>query len=137
MADAATMPKPATAEAQQELTDGFNLIITVEVALSGGLVLDCHDGTVRDLAGLRGSYHPVDETDGALDLIGRELGALAPAHVNDPRMDHEKFRAVDNRAVRGEHYAAAREYTSKHACRRQAPHARIPLKRGRRANGQR
>src|SRR5580765_3321609 len=27
MADAATMPKPATAEAQQELTDGFNLII--------------------------------------------------------------------------------------------------------------
>jgi hypothetical protein len=61
------------------LIDGFNLIITVEVALSGGLVLDCADGTVRDLAGLRGSYHPVDETDGALDLIGRELTSLAPA----------------------------------------------------------
>jgi hypothetical protein len=61
------------------LIDGFNLIITIEVALSGGLVLDCSDGTVRDLAGLRGSYHPVDETDGALDLIGRELGALSPA----------------------------------------------------------
>ncbi|MCA1663086.1 MAG: DUF434 domain-containing protein, partial [Myxococcales bacterium] len=61
------------------LIDGFNLIITIEVALSGGLVLDCADGTVRDLAGLRGSYHPVDETDGALELIGRELGALAPA----------------------------------------------------------
>ncbi|HEY2744009.1 MAG TPA: DUF434 domain-containing protein [Polyangia bacterium] len=60
------------------LIDGFNLIITIEVALSGGLVLDCADGTVRDLAGLRGSYHPVDETDGALELIGRELGALAP-----------------------------------------------------------
>ena len=58
------------------LIDGFNLIITIEVALSGGLVLDCSDGTVRDLAGLRGSYHPVDETDGALDLIGRELGSL-------------------------------------------------------------
>jgi len=61
------------------LIDGFNLIITVEVALSGGLILDCADGTIRDLAGLRGSYHPVDETDGALELIGRELGALAPA----------------------------------------------------------
>jgi hypothetical protein len=61
------------------LVDGFNLVITVEVALSGGLVLDCADGTVRDLAGLRGSYHPVEETDAALDLIGRELGALAPA----------------------------------------------------------
>jgi hypothetical protein len=59
------------------LIDGFNLIITIEVALSGGLILDCADGTVRDLAGgLRGSYHPVDETDQALDLIGRELGAL-------------------------------------------------------------
>ncbi len=61
------------------LLDGFNIIITVEVALSGGLVLDCSDGTVRDLAGLRGSYHPVDETDGALDLIGRELASLSPA----------------------------------------------------------
>jgi hypothetical protein len=61
------------------LIDGFNLIITVEVALSGGLILDCADGTVRDLAGLRGSYHPVDETDQALELIGRELGALGPA----------------------------------------------------------
>ncbi|MDB4967883.1 MAG: hypothetical protein JWN44_3572 [Myxococcales bacterium] len=63
------------------LVDGFNLIITVEVALSGGLILDCYDGTVRDLAGVRGSYHAVDETDAALDLIGKELGALAPAHV--------------------------------------------------------
>ncbi len=63
------------------LVDGFNLIITVEVALSGGLVLDCADSTVRDLAGMRGSYHPVDETDGALDLIGKELAQLAPAGV--------------------------------------------------------
>jgi hypothetical protein len=64
------------AQGKTLLIDGFNLIITIEVALSGGLVLDCADGTVRDLAGLRGSYHPVDETDGALDLIGRELTAL-------------------------------------------------------------
>lgn len=63
------------------LVDGFNLIITIEVALSGGLVLDCADSTVRDLAGMRGSYHPVDETDAALDLIGRELGQLGPAGV--------------------------------------------------------
>ena len=67
------------AQGRTLLIDGFNLIITIEVALSGGLVLDCADGTVRDLAGLRGSYHPVDETDAALDLIGRELGALQPA----------------------------------------------------------
>jgi hypothetical protein len=63
------------------LVDGFNLIITIEVALSGGLILDCADGTVRDLAGLRGTYHPVTETDGALALIGHELASIAPARV--------------------------------------------------------
>jgi hypothetical protein len=63
------------------LVDGFNLIITLEVALSGGLILDCADGTVRDLAGLRGSYHVIAETDAALDLIGKELAALRPAHA--------------------------------------------------------
>lgn len=63
------------------LVDGFNLVITVEVALSGGLILDCSDGTLRDLAGLRGSYHLVDETEGALAVIGVELGSLAPARV--------------------------------------------------------
>jgi hypothetical protein len=51
------------------------------VALSGGLVLDCVDGTVRDLAGMRGSYHPVTETDAALAVIGVELIALGPARV--------------------------------------------------------
>jgi hypothetical protein len=63
------------------LIDGFNLIITIEVALSGGLVLDCNDSTVRDLAGMRGSYHAVVETDGALELIGRELGDIGPAQA--------------------------------------------------------
>jgi hypothetical protein len=63
------------------LLDGFNLVITLEVALSGGLILDCVDATVRDLAGLRGSYHLVDETDPALELVGLELGSLCPARV--------------------------------------------------------
>ena len=34
--------------------DGFNTIITLEVALSGSLLLKSMDGTVRDLAALRG-----------------------------------------------------------------------------------
>lgn len=33
--------------------DGFNTIITLEVALSGSLLLAGMDGTIRDLAGLR------------------------------------------------------------------------------------
>lgn len=56
--------------------DGFNLIITLEVALSGGVLLLGADGALRDLAGLRGSYHPVEETEAALVLLGRGLGTL-------------------------------------------------------------
>jgi hypothetical protein len=65
------------------LVDGFNLIITLEVALSRGLLLEGRDGALRDLGGLRGSYHLVDETEPALELLGDELGALgaAGAHV--------------------------------------------------------
>ena len=57
--------------------DGFNLIVTLETALGGGLVLACRDGCLRDLAGLRGSYHLLDDTSRAIELVGRELDALA------------------------------------------------------------
>ncbi len=53
--------------------DGFNTIITLEVAYSGSPVFDCMDGCVRDLAGLRGTYRIVDKTEIALKAIGREL----------------------------------------------------------------
>ncbi|MBM6839310.1 DUF434 domain-containing protein, partial [Clostridium saudiense] len=36
--------------------DGFNLIINLEVALSGGTLIIGDDGLIRDLAGLRGTY---------------------------------------------------------------------------------
>lgn len=53
--------------------DGFNTIITLEVALSDSLLLRCMDGTIRDLAGLRGTYRLIDKTDSAIMLIGRAL----------------------------------------------------------------
>lgn len=53
--------------------DGFNSIITLEVALSGSPVLHCEDGTYRDLAGLRGTYRIMDKTKPAVDLLLREL----------------------------------------------------------------
>lgn len=49
--------------------DGFNTMITLEVALSGSLLLAGMDGTIRDLAGLRGSYRIVDKTVRAVDLL--------------------------------------------------------------------
>ncbi|MBR1853081.1 MAG: DUF434 domain-containing protein [Lachnospiraceae bacterium] len=53
--------------------DGFNTIITLEVALSESLLLKCMDGTVRDLAALRGTYRLIDKTETAIDLIGKAL----------------------------------------------------------------
>lgn len=53
--------------------DGFNTIITLEVALSDSLLLKCMDGTIRDLAALRGTYRLIDKTDQAIVLIGRML----------------------------------------------------------------
>ena len=55
--------------------DGFNTIITLEVALSDSTLLKCMDGTFRDLAALRGSYRLIDKTDTAITLIGKTLAA--------------------------------------------------------------
>ena len=53
--------------------DGFNTIITLEVALSESLLLKCMDGTIRDLAALRGTYRLIDKTAVAIILIGEML----------------------------------------------------------------
>jgi hypothetical protein len=63
------------------IVDGFNLIITVEAALSGGLLISGRDGCIRDLSSVHGSYRSVDETDIAIKLIGESLEALQPASV--------------------------------------------------------
>lgn len=53
--------------------DGLNLIITLEVLLSNSTILKCMDGTIRDLAGLRGTYRIIDKTEMSLDLIFKKL----------------------------------------------------------------
>jgi hypothetical protein len=61
--------------------DGFNLLITLEAALSGGLLLLCHDGCIRDLSSVHGSYRAVQETERALALAGNALAQLRPRQV--------------------------------------------------------
>jgi hypothetical protein len=61
--------------------DGLNLIITLEVALSESTLLKCMDETVRDLAGLRGTYRLIDKTDKAIILIGEKLDAMNVAEA--------------------------------------------------------
>ncbi len=56
--------------------DGFNTIITLEVALSGSPVFYCRDGVLRDLAGLRGTYRVIDKTQEAIRLLLEHLELL-------------------------------------------------------------
>lgn len=62
--------------AQDIQIDGFNLLITVEAALGGGLILHCGDECLRDLASIHSTYKAVQETVPALTLIGNALHAL-------------------------------------------------------------
>ena len=62
--------------------DGFNLIINLEVALSGGTLIIGDDGLIRDLAGLRGTYKLIDKTDIALDYMFKFLKSIDVQHIN-------------------------------------------------------
>jgi hypothetical protein len=53
--------------------DGFNLIVTLESALGGGVILGGRDGCFRDLASMHGTYRRVEETRPALELTARLL----------------------------------------------------------------
>ena len=62
--------------------DGYNLLITVESALSGGLVMIGRDGCYRDLASIHGTYRKVTETEPALHIIFDHLDRLAPSRID-------------------------------------------------------
>ncbi len=62
--------------------DGFNLLINIEAALGGGLILRCRDGCFRDIAGVHGSYRSVEETRQAILFIGKTLETFGPHSVD-------------------------------------------------------
>lgn len=62
--------------------DGFNLLTTIEAALSRGVLLGCRDGAIRDMASMHGTYRTVEETEPALLLIGRLLTEYRVAGVH-------------------------------------------------------
>lgn len=64
------------------LIDGFNLLIAVESALSGGFVFVGRDGCLRDLSSIHGSYKRVAETQDAIVFVGQALTALKVGRVD-------------------------------------------------------
>ena len=70
---------PAAVSGESLLIDTFNVLTSVEVALSGGVVMIGRDGALRDIAGIHGSYRRVAETQPALELLSRYLQGLGVA----------------------------------------------------------
>lgn len=62
--------------------DAFNFIISLEVGLSKGLLINCMDESIRDLAGLRGTYRLIDKTYNVLEILGEAFRSLELACVN-------------------------------------------------------
>lgn len=55
----------------QELwIDGYNVLTSLEAALSGAVILHARDGCYRDMASMHGSYRKVEETIPAIHILG-------------------------------------------------------------------
>lgn len=61
--------------------DGFNIIITLEILFAGGTLFIGRDGCVRDIAGMRGSYHLIEETNKAIELIAQTANELGVGKI--------------------------------------------------------
>jgi hypothetical protein len=61
--------------------DGYNVLITVEAAISGGAIFKGRDGCLRDIASIHGTYRRVDETIPAFQLIGDFLQQAAVSQI--------------------------------------------------------
>ena len=63
--------------AQPITIDGYNVLITVEAAMSGAVIFKGRDGCFRDLASVHGTYRKVTETIPAVQLIGGFLKEIS------------------------------------------------------------
>lgn len=68
--------KPEKLADEDILIDGYNVLITVEAAMSEAFLFIGRDGCFRDLAGLHGTYKKVTETIPAIKLINNCLMEL-------------------------------------------------------------
>ena len=65
----ATERKAGSLDGEVLLVDGYNVLLTLESALSGGAVLVGRDGALRDMAAMSRHYRRVETTSEALRLI--------------------------------------------------------------------
>jgi hypothetical protein len=99
LADRTARRQPMGAAAGQLLAvDGYNLLVTIESALSDGIILGGRDGCFRDLASVHGTYRKVTETVPAIAMIGEYLDSLRVAgaawYLDSPVSNSGRLRAV-------------------------------------------
>lgn len=67
---------------QEVWTDGFNTIISLEVLFCDSFLFECMDGTIRDLAALRGTYRLIPETRDAVKMMLNVLQEAGTGKIN-------------------------------------------------------
>lgn len=68
-----------TLQSRHVMVDGFNLLVSLEAAYGGGVLLLCRDGCVRDMSSVHGTYHAVAETERAILAVGERLMEMGVA----------------------------------------------------------
>ncbi len=102
---------------QPIVVDGYNVLLTVEAALSGGVLLLARDRVLRDLAAMSGHYRRVKVTHQAVALIAAALAAAGCSRVrwllDRPVSNSGRLRALIEERVAGERPEWAVELTDR------------------------
>lgn len=77
-----TRLEPRELAGRELVVDGYNVLLTLEAALSGGVLLLARDGALRDLAAMSAHYRRVHTTRPAIDLLADFFERYRPASVH-------------------------------------------------------
>lgn len=73
--------EPEELAGRDVVVDGYNVLLTLEAALSGGVLLLARDGALRDLAAMSAHYRRVHTTRPAIDLLADFFERHRPSSV--------------------------------------------------------
>ena len=76
-----TRLEPERLAGRDVVVDGYNVLLTLEAALSGGVLLLARDGALRDLAAMSAHYRRVHTTRPAIDLLADFFEEHRPSAV--------------------------------------------------------
>jgi hypothetical protein len=130
---------PANVTSQPLMLDGYNLLITIEAALSHAPLFISRDGCIRDLASVHGTYRKVNETLPAIKTIAHTLARLGPSRLKKIIIDHAAQNALpwqvelvlspDSMLIESDHIIATSDSAVIDGCDRWLNLARIIIER--------